>query len=97
MNDDFSRLLFLHVHSETSALADEIAEESGQFRFLRVPCLVNLKSSVGLTFPNDLRLRTSMPLDLFSRHFIPLPCFIRSRCPTPILVPSLVFYPPRSA
>ncbi len=34
--DDFSRLLFLHVHRETSALTNETPEESGQFRFLRV-------------------------------------------------------------
>ncbi len=29
--DDFSRLLFLHAHRETSALANEIPEESDQF------------------------------------------------------------------
>jgi hypothetical protein len=33
--DDFSRLLFLNAHREASALANEIPEESGQFRFLR--------------------------------------------------------------
>ncbi len=35
MYDDFSRLLFLHANREASALANEIPEESGQFRFLR--------------------------------------------------------------
>jgi hypothetical protein len=33
--DDFSRLLFLHAHRETSVLTSEIPEESDQFRFLR--------------------------------------------------------------
>jgi hypothetical protein len=42
--DDFSRLLFLHAHREASALADEIPEESGQFRFLRTDCLGNTVS-----------------------------------------------------
>ena len=32
--DDFLRLLFLHAHREASALANDIPEESGQFRFL---------------------------------------------------------------
>ena len=31
--DDFSRLLFLHAHREASALANELQEESDQFRF----------------------------------------------------------------
>jgi hypothetical protein len=39
----FSRLSFLHAHREASALANEIPEESGQFRFLRVnPVLLSL-------------------------------------------------------
>jgi hypothetical protein len=33
--EDFSRLLFLYAHREASALANEIPEESEQFRFLR--------------------------------------------------------------
>ncbi len=33
--DDLSRLLFLHTRREVSALANEIPEESDQFRFLR--------------------------------------------------------------
>ncbi len=32
--EDFSRLLFLHAHREASALANEIPEESEQFKFL---------------------------------------------------------------
>ncbi len=46
--DDFSRLLFLYVHREASALSNEIPEESGQFRFLRVVSYPNIKGSVGL-------------------------------------------------
>ncbi len=34
--DDFSRLLFLHTHHETSALSNEIPESSDECRFLRV-------------------------------------------------------------
>ena len=37
--DDFLRLLFLHAHREASALANDIPEESGHFRFLRAVCL----------------------------------------------------------
>jgi hypothetical protein len=44
--DDFSRLLFLHAHREASALANEIPEESGQFRFLRAARYANNKGSV---------------------------------------------------
>jgi hypothetical protein len=36
--EDFSRLLFLHAHREASVLANEIPEESEQFRFLRAAC-----------------------------------------------------------
>ena len=50
---DFSRLLFLHAHREVSALANEIPEESDQFRFLRAACLANIKGSVGLIFGED--------------------------------------------
>jgi hypothetical protein len=39
--DDFLRLLFLHAHREASALANDIPEESGHFRFLRAACLAN--------------------------------------------------------
>jgi hypothetical protein len=47
--DDFSRLLFLHPHHESSVLTNELPEESDQFCFLHTACLVNLKGSVGLT------------------------------------------------
>jgi hypothetical protein len=46
--EDFSRLLFLHVHREALGLANEIPEESEQFRFLRAACFGNTKGSVGL-------------------------------------------------
>jgi hypothetical protein len=48
--EDFSRLLFLHTHRETSALDNEIPEEPEQFRFLRAACFANItsKGSVGL-------------------------------------------------
>ena len=92
--DDFSRLLFLHAHRETSALANEIPEESGQFRFLRAAWLGNIKGSVGLILVKGSTMRISIQLDLSSRPFTPLPCFIRPRRPLPLLPPSLVF-PPR--
>jgi hypothetical protein len=91
--DDFLRLLFLHAHREGSALANEIPEESGQFRFLRVACLTNIKGSVGLILAKTSAMRISIPLDLSSRSFIPLPSFIHSRRPTTLLSPSLVFSP----
>ena len=46
--DEFILLLFLHVHREESSLANELTEESDQFRFLRPSCFVNLKGVVGL-------------------------------------------------
>ena len=48
--EDFSRVLFLHADREASALANEIPEESEQFRFLRAACFANIKGSVGLIF-----------------------------------------------
>jgi hypothetical protein len=95
--DDFSRLLFLHAHREASALVNEIPEESGQFRFLRVDHYTNVKGSVGLILEKTSDMWISIPLDLSSRPFIPLPCFICRRRPLPLLVPSLVFTPRRSA
>jgi hypothetical protein len=95
--DDFSRLLLLHAYRETSALVNELPEESDQFRFLHTACLGNLKGSVGLILTKVSAVRISIPLDLSSRSIIPLPRFIRSRCPTPLLVPYLVLFPPRSA
>ena len=76
--DDFSRLLFLHAHHETSALSKELPEESDQFRFLRTSCLAHIKGSVGLILAKASVMRISIPLDLSSRSFIPLPCWIRS-------------------
>ena len=95
--DDFSRLLFLHVHREASPLSHELPEESDQFRFLHAACLANIKGSVGLILTKASAMRISIPLDLSSRPFIPLPRFIRSRRATPLLAPSLVFSPRRSA
>jgi hypothetical protein len=74
--DDFNRLLFLHAHREASALANEIPEESEQFRFLRAVCFDNIKGSVGLILAKASAMRISIPLDLSSRPFIPLPCFM---------------------
>ncbi len=91
--DDFSLLLFLHTHREASALANEIPEESDQFRFLRTACYANNKGSVGLILAKASVMRISIPLDLSSRSFIPLPRFIRSRRDAPLLAPSLVFTP----
>ncbi len=95
--DDFSRLLFLHAHGETSALANEIPEESGKFRFLRAVRYDNIKGSVGLILTKASVMRISIPLDLSSRPFIPLPRFICLRRPLPLLASSLVFTPQRSA
>ncbi len=70
--DDFSLLLFLHDHREASVLANEIPEESGQFRFLRAARYDNIKGSVGLILAKPSDMRISIPLDLSSRPFIPL-------------------------
>ena len=91
--DDFLHLLFLHAHRESLALANDILEESGHFRFLRAACLANIKGSVGLILAKASDMRISIPLDLSSRPFIPLPRFIHSRRPTTLLAPSLVFSP----
>jgi hypothetical protein len=55
--DDSSRLLFLHAHRESSTLTNEIPEESGQFRFLRAACYVNIKGSVGLILTKASAMR----------------------------------------
>ncbi len=96
MYDEFIRLLFLHAHREESTLANELPEESDQFRFLHSSCFANLKGAVGLIMAKASAMRISIPLDLSSRSFVPLPHFIRSRRPTPLLAPSLVLFPPRS-
>jgi hypothetical protein len=95
--DDFSHLLFLHVHREASALANEIPEESEQFRFLRVTCYANIKGSVGLILGKASVMRISIPLDLSSRSVVPPSRFMRSRRAAPLLSPSLVFTPRRFA
>ena len=95
--DDFSCLLFLHAHREASVLANELPEESQQFRFLRAACFANLKGSVGLIMAKASAMRITIPHDLSSRPFIPLPRFIRSRRSTPCLAASLALFPPRSA
>jgi hypothetical protein len=82
---------------ETSALTNELSEESDQFRFLQASCFAHLKGAVGLIMSKTSAMRISIPLDLSSRSFIPLPCFIRSRRPTPLLAPSLVLFSPCSA
>ena len=84
--DEFIRLLFFHAHRETSALVNELTEESDQFRFLRTSCFANLKDAVGLIMTKVSAMRITIPLDLSSRSFIPFPRFIRSRRPTPFLV-----------
>ena len=61
--DDFSLLLFLHTHREASALANELQEESDQFRFLRAACLANIKGSVGLILAKASVMRISIPFD----------------------------------
>ncbi len=95
--DDFSRLLFLPAHRETSALTNEIPEESDQFRFLRADYYAIIKGSVGLILVKTLAMRISIPLDLSSRPLIPLPRFFCRRRPLPLLTPSLVFTPRCSA
>jgi hypothetical protein len=95
--DDFSRLLFLHAHREASALANELPEESEQFRFLRAASFANIMGSVGLILAKTSVIRISIPLDLSSRSFIPLSCFMWPRRVTPLLAPSLVFPPRRLA
>jgi hypothetical protein len=86
VNDDFSRLLFLHANREASVLTNEIPEELDQFRFLRADFYTNIKGSVGLILSKKASvIRVSIPVDLSSRPFIPLPCFIRSRRPLPLL------------
>ena len=84
-------------HREASALANELQEESEQFRFLRAACYANIKGSVGLILAKASAMRISIPLDLSSRPFIPLPRFMRSRRAASLLAPSLVFTPRRFA
>ncbi len=92
--DDFSRLLFLHVHREVSTLDNEIPEESGQFRFLRVSRYANIKGSVGLILAKASTMRISIPIDLVLLSLCR--SFICRRRPLPLLDSSLVFTPGRS-
>jgi hypothetical protein len=73
MHDEFIRLLFLHTHREASALANELPQESDQFRFFRSSCFANLKGDVGLIMTKVSAMRISIPFDLSFRSFIPLP------------------------
>ena len=84
-------------HREASALANEIPEESEQFRFLRAACYANIKGSVGLILAKAAAMRISIPLDLSSRPFIPPSRCMRSRRAAQLLAPSLVFTPRRFA
>jgi hypothetical protein len=72
--DDFSRHKsqeLLNVNLEASVLANEIPEESEQFRFLRAVCYTNIDGSVGLILTKDSAMRIFIPLDLSSRSFTP--------------------------
>jgi hypothetical protein len=59
--DDFLRLLFLHMHREGSALANDIPEESSHSRFHRAACLSNIKGSVGFILEKGSTMRISIP------------------------------------
>ncbi len=59
--DEFIRFLLLHAHREASALANELPEESDQFRFLRASCFANLKGAVGLIMTKTSDIRISIP------------------------------------
>jgi hypothetical protein len=83
-------LLFLHAHREASALANEIPEESEQFRFLRAACYANIKGSVVLILGKASAMRISIPLDLSSRSFIPPSCFMRSLISFPRIYSSVI-------
>ena len=65
------RRLFLHAHREASALANELSEESDQFRFLRASCFANLKVAVGLIMTKASVMWISIPFDLSSRYSSP--------------------------
>jgi hypothetical protein len=65
--DDFSLLLFLFANREDSVLANEILEESDQFRFLRVFSYTNNKGSLGLILTKASTMRISIPLTVSAR------------------------------
>jgi hypothetical protein len=87
--EDFTRMMFLHEHRETSILARALPEESEHFRFLRASRLANLKGSVGLILSKTSDMRVT-PIDLSTNPFIPLPRFFNSRRVPPLLNHSLV-------
>ena len=55
--DDFLRLLFLHVHREASALANDIPEESGQASVMRISIPLDLSSRPFIPLPRFIRSR----------------------------------------
>ena len=61
-----TRLELQQCSREASALANDIPEESGHFRFLRAVCLVNIKGSVGLILAKASDMRISIPFGGFS-------------------------------
>ena len=94
---DFIRFLFLHAHLETSVLANELPEESNQFRSLRDVCFTNLKGAVGLIMTKVSAMRISIPLDLSSRSQVRTSTSFHPLASTHTpLTPSLVFFPPCS-
>ena len=62
--DECIRLLFWHAHREASVLANELPEESDQFRLLRASCFANLKGAVGLIMEKASDMRISIPFSL---------------------------------
>jgi hypothetical protein len=94
--EDFTRMLFLHVHREASILAAELSEESEQFRFLRASSLTNLIDSSGLILSKTSVMWVTIPIDLSTWSFIPLPHFLSSHRVPPLLNQSLVFIPEQS-
>ena len=59
--DGLKCVFFLHVHRETSSLANELPEKSDHFRFLHAACLPNLKGSVALIMTKTSPMRISIP------------------------------------
>jgi hypothetical protein len=90
INEEFLLLLFFHANWEASILTGELPEESAQFRFIRVSCLVNLKCSIESMKVKPSTVRVDIPLDLSTRSFIPFPRFIHTRTTTSLLTPSIV-------
>jgi hypothetical protein len=86
--DDFLRLCFFHGHREDSTLAGELIEESDQFRFLHVTCLVNHQSLLTGFLPKPRQWGFPIPSTYLHWH---LPLFIHSRrFPSSYSFPSLI-------